>query len=161
VRAVANRDDSGRAGRHDDEVKSLTAQIPFLDEEIAALHRRLADSPRQVGPIGERLEETYGLLSGVSARNERLAATPFAARDQIVALKEEADRLALPRSGSGVFLDPYEDDAADVVGGGCKMRVNGPQGPTGNEPRGRGSRVCSDFVPAGLGGTPAGDDSAR
>src|SRR5260370_6951401 len=48
VRGVATRDDSGRVSRHDDEVKSLTAQISFLDEEIAVLRRRLADSPRQV-----------------------------------------------------------------------------------------------------------------
>jgi hypothetical protein len=38
---VATRDDSGRASRHDDEVKSLTAQVSFLDEEIAVLRRRL------------------------------------------------------------------------------------------------------------------------
>jgi hypothetical protein len=43
---VAARDEGGRASRHDDEVSSLTAQISFLDEEIAVLRRRLADSPR-------------------------------------------------------------------------------------------------------------------
>jgi proteasome-associated ATPase len=121
---VPSRDDSGRASRHDDEVRSLTAQISFLDEEIAVLRRRLADSPRQVRMLEDRLRETEGSLSGVSAQNERLAATLREARDQIIALKEEVDRLAQPPSGFGVFLNACEDDTADVFTGGRKMRVN-------------------------------------
>ena len=121
---MPNRDESGRASRHDDEVKSLTAQISFLDEEIAVLRRRLADSPRQVRMLEDRLRETEGSLSGVTAQNERLAATLREARDQIIALKEEVDRLAQPPSGFGVFLNACEDDTADVFTGGRKMRVN-------------------------------------
>ena len=121
---MANRDESARASRHEDEVKSLTAQISFLDEEIAVLRRRLADSPRQVRLLEERLREAEGSLSGVSAQNERLAATLREARDQIVALKEEVDRLAQPPSGFGIFLNACEDDTADVFTGGRKMRVN-------------------------------------
>jgi proteasome-associated ATPase len=121
---VATRDDSGRASRHEDEVKSLTAQISFLDEEIAVLRRRLADSPRQVRLLEDRLRESEGSLSGVSAQNERLATTLREARDQIVALKEEVDRLAQPPSGFGVFLNSNDDDTCDVFTGGRKMRVN-------------------------------------
>jgi proteasome-associated ATPase len=121
---VATRDDSGRASRHEDEVKSLTAQISFLDEEIAVLRRRLADSPRQVRLLEDRLRESEGSLSGVTAQNERLATTLREARDQIVALKEEVDRLAQPPSGFGVFLNPNDDDTCDVFTGGRKMRVN-------------------------------------
>jgi proteasome-associated ATPase len=124
VRAVATRDESGRASRHEDEVKSLTAQISFLDEEIAVLRRRLADSPRQVRLLEDRLRETEGSLTGVTAQNERLAGTLREARDQIVALKEEVDRLAQPPSGFGVFLNATEDGTADVFTGGRKMRVN-------------------------------------
>jgi proteasome-associated ATPase len=120
---VATRDESGR-GRHEDEMRSLTAQISFLDEEIAVLRRRLADSPRQVRLLEDRLRETEGSLNGVTAQNERLAATLREARDQIVALKEEVDRLAQPPSGFGVFLSACEDDTADVFTGGRKMRVN-------------------------------------
>ncbi len=121
---MATRDDSGRASRHEDEVRSLTAQISFLDEEIAVLRRRLADSPRQVRLLEDRLRETEGSLTGVTAQNERLAATLREARDQIVALKEEVDRLAQPPSGFGVFLNANEDDTCDVFTGGRKMRVN-------------------------------------
>src|SRR5215472_3868933 len=123
VRAVPTRDESGRS-RHEDEVKSLSAQISFLDEEIAVLRRRLADSPRQVRLLEDRLREAEGNLNGVTAQNERLAATLREARDQIVALKEEVDRLAQPPSGFGVFLQPNEDDTCDVFTGGRKMRVN-------------------------------------
>jgi proteasome-associated ATPase len=105
-------------------VKSLTAQISFLDEEIAVLRRRLADSPRQVRLLEDRLREAEGNLTGVTAQNERMAATLREARDQIVALKEEVDRLAQPPSGFGVFLQANEDDTCDVFTGGRKMRVN-------------------------------------
>ncbi len=121
---MATRDESGRASRHEDEVKSLAAQISFLDEEIAVLRRRLADSPRQVRLLEDRLRETEGSLTGVTGQNERLATTLREARDQIVALKEEVDRLAQPPSGFGVFLNPNEDDTCDVFTGGRKMRVN-------------------------------------
>jgi proteasome-associated ATPase len=121
---VAARDESGRASRHEDEVSSLTAQISFLDEEIAVLRRRLADSPRQVRLLEERLRETEASLASVTSQNERLASTLREARDQIVALKEEVDRLAQPPSGFGVFLSAQEDNTADVFTGGRKMRVN-------------------------------------
>src|ERR1700747_3671766 len=93
---MAAREEGGRSSRHEDEVKSLTAQISFLDEEIAVLRRRLADSPRQVRMLEDRLRETEGSLSGVTAQNERLATTLREARDQIVALKEEGDRVGPP-----------------------------------------------------------------
>ena len=121
---MAARDESGRASRHEDEVSSLTAQISFLDEEIAVLRRRLADSPRQVRLLEERLRETEASLTSVTSQNERLASTLREARDQIVALKEEVDRLAQPPSGFGVFLAACEDSTADVFTGGRKMRVN-------------------------------------
>src|ERR1700730_721539 len=124
VRAVATREERGRDPRHEDEVKSLTAQISFLDEEIAVLRRRRAHSPRQVRLLEDRLRETEGSLNGVTVQNERLAATLREARDQIVALKEEVDRLAQPPSGFGVFLNACDDDTADVFTGGRKMRVN-------------------------------------
>ena len=121
---MTNKDDSSRASRHDDEVQGLTAQISFLDEEIAALRRRLADSPRQARLLEERLRETEASLAAVTAQNERLTGTLREARDQIVALKEEVDRLAQPPSGFGIFLSGTGDNTADVFTGGRKMRVH-------------------------------------
>jgi len=121
---VATRDDGSFAGRHDDQVKSLTTQISFLEEEVAVLRRRLTDSPRQARLLEERLGEAEARLSTVNRQNERMADTLREARDQIVALKEEVDRLTKPPSGFGIFLNACEDGAADVFTGGRKMRVN-------------------------------------
>jgi proteasome-associated ATPase len=121
---VATRDDGSLSARHDDQVKGLTTQISFLEEEVAVLRRRLADSPRQARLVEERLRETEARLGAITGQNERLADTLREARDQIVALKEEVDRLAKPPSGFGVFLGACEDGTADVFTGGRKMRVS-------------------------------------
>jgi proteasome-associated ATPase len=121
---VASRDEGSRTARHDDQVQGLTTQISFLEEEVAVLRRRLADAPRHVRLLEERLRETEASLSAVTSQNERLADTLREARDQIVALKEEVDRLAQPPSGFGVFLEACEDGTADVFTGGRKMRVS-------------------------------------
>jgi proteasome-associated ATPase len=121
---VASRDDDARATRHEQEVSDLSTQISFLEEEVAVLRRRLSDSPRQVRVLEERLRDAQVNLAAVTSQNERLAATLREARDQIVALKEEVDRLAQPPSGFGIFLEGREDGTVDVFTGGRKMRVN-------------------------------------
>jgi proteasome-associated ATPase len=123
---MASRDDSARAARHDDEVrvKVLTDQVSFLEEEVAALRSKLADSPRTSRLLEERLNQTDAALASLTGQNERLTATLREARDQIVALKEEVDRLAQPPSGFGIFLSANEDGTADVFTGGRKMRVS-------------------------------------
>jgi proteasome-associated ATPase len=121
---VAPRDDDARAARHEQEVSDLSTQISFLEEEVAVLRRRLSDSPRQVRSLEERLRDAQVSLAAVTGQNERLAATLREARDQIVALKEEVDRLAQPPSGFGIFLETRDDGTVDVFTGGRKMRVN-------------------------------------
>src|SRR5215471_11672879 len=96
------RDENAHSARRDDEVTVLTTQVSFLEEEVAALRSRLADSPRQTHLLEQRLREAESNLSSVTGQNERLAGTLREARDQIVALKEEVDRLAQPPSGFGV-----------------------------------------------------------
>jgi len=121
---MASRDESVHSGRHDDEVKVLTTQVSFLEEEVTALRSRLADTPRQAHLLEQRLREAESSLSALTSQNERLAATLREARDQIVALKEEVDRLAQPPSGFGIFLQATPDGTADVFTGGRKMRVS-------------------------------------
>src|SRR6202044_2096175 len=100
---MASRDDSVYSGRHDDEVKVLTTQISFLEEEVAALRGRLADSPRQAHLLEQRLREAEANIAAISGQNERLAGTLREARDQIIALKEEVDRLGQAPRGVGGF----------------------------------------------------------
>ncbi len=121
---MATQDEGSRTARHDDQVQGLTTQISFLEEEVAVLRRRLADSPRHSRLLEDRLRETEASLATVTGQNQRLADTLREARDQIVALKEEVDRLAQPPSGFGVFLEACEDGTVDVFTGGRKMRVS-------------------------------------
>jgi proteasome-associated ATPase len=106
------------------EASELRRQIQFLEEETALLRRRLHDSPRQVRVLEERLLETKGQLAQALSQNERLAATLREAREQIVALKEEVEKLTAPPSGYGVFLSVNEDGTIDISTGGRKLRVN-------------------------------------
>jgi proteasome-associated ATPase len=122
---VAARDDAeARAAQREREVADLTTQVSFLQEEITALRRKLTESPRQARILEERLHDIQANLAAVTGQNERLVATLKEARDQIVALKEEVDRLAQPPSGFGVFLEAREDGTVEVFTGGRKLRVN-------------------------------------
>ncbi|GAA2372139.1 proteasome ATPase [Nonomuraea africana] len=122
---MAARDDAeARAAQREREVADLSTQVSFLQEEITALRRKLAESPRQARVLEERLHEAQANLAAVTSQNERLVATLKEARDQIVALKEEVDRLAQPPSGFGVFLEAREDGTVEVFTGGRKLRVN-------------------------------------
>jgi proteasome-associated ATPase len=122
---VAARDDAGaRRAQHDMEMRDLQSQVSILEEEISVLRRKLAESPRQVRVLEDRLHEAQANLAAVTGQNERLVATLKEAREQIIALKEEVDRLAQPPSGFGVFLEAREDGTVDIFTGGRKLRVN-------------------------------------
>ncbi|MEU0304535.1 proteasome ATPase [Streptomyces sp. NPDC006175] len=121
---AAHDDDTNRGNRPGRGSEDPAGQVAYLEQEIAVLRRKLADSPRHTRILEERIVELQTNLAGVSAQNERLANTLREARDQIVALKEEVDRLAQPPAGFGVFLQANEDDTCDIFTGGRKLRVN-------------------------------------
>jgi proteasome-associated ATPase len=73
--------------------------------------------------LEDRLAEAQARVAALSDRNERLAETLREARDQMVQLKEEIDRLAQPPSGYGVFLEAFEDGTVDIFTSGRKLRV--------------------------------------
>jgi proteasome-associated ATPase len=121
---AAHDDDINRGTRPGEGSEDPSGQVAYLEQEIAVLRRKLADSPRHTRILEERIVELQTNLAGVSAQNERLSNTLREARDQIVALKEEVDRLAQPPAGFGVFLEANEDGTADIFTGGRKLRVN-------------------------------------
>lgn len=121
---AAHDDDINRGIRPGRGSEDPAGQVAYLEQEIAVLRRKLADSPRHTRILEERIVELQTNLAGVSAQNERLANTLREARDQIVALKEEVDRLAQPPAGFGVFLQVNEDGTCDIFTGGRKLRVN-------------------------------------
>ena len=122
ARGSASGDDA-QAARGTGGLAELTAQVGYLEQEVSGLRRKLADSPRQVRSLEEGLASAQASLAGVSTQNDRLVGTLRDARDQIVALKEEVERLAQPPSGYGVFLARHENDSVDIFTGGRKLRV--------------------------------------
>jgi len=94
---------------------------------------------REAAALREQLEATVGAGSGLrtardvqqlearidslAARNAKLMDTLKEARQQLLALREEVDRLGQPPSGYGVLLATYEDETVDVFTSGRKMRL--------------------------------------
>ncbi|WP_116048041.1 proteasome ATPase [Amycolatopsis palatopharyngis] len=99
-------------------------QVRFLQEEVTLLRRKLTDSPRQNRVLEQRLAEATERVSQLTERNNKLIETLREARGQLLALREEVDRLAQPPSGYGVFVGAYEDNTVDVFTSGRKMRVS-------------------------------------
>ena len=118
-----NGPDEFRARRERD-VTALLSQISYLEEEIGLLRRKVAESPRQLRLLEERVAEAEGRAAFLSERNDKLAGTLRDAREQLVTLKEEVDRLGQPPSGYGVFLTRHDDGTVDVFTGGRKLRVS-------------------------------------
>ena len=95
-------------------------EVAYLRAEVEHLRRRLGTERS----TDSRLTELEAKLSATNSQNERLTSTLREARDQIVTLKEEVDRLAQPPTGFGTFLQRNGDDTVDVFTGGRKLRVN-------------------------------------
>jgi proteasome-associated ATPase len=110
-------------GAEGQDTAQLLSQLSYLEAEVGELRRRLADGPEGSRQLDQRLVDTQRSLAAVTAQNERLASTLREARDQIMTLKEEVDRLAQPPTGFGTFLARNDDDTVDVFTGGRKLRV--------------------------------------
>src|SRR4051794_3774489 len=102
------------AARRERDVSALLTQITYLEEEIGLLRRKVADSPRQVRALEERIAEAEGRAAFLSERNDKLAATLRDAREQLVTLKEEVNRLGHPPSGYGLLLTRHKDGTDDA-----------------------------------------------
>ena len=120
---MAGRESGPQGPRDPQQLRDLETQKAFLSDEVEMLRRRLAESPRQVRALEDRLSAVQSDLSAATGQNDRLVATLREARDQIVSLKEEVDRLAQPPSGYGTYLCTHEDGTLDVFTGGRKLRV--------------------------------------
>ncbi|HEY6424022.1 MAG TPA: proteasome ATPase [Pseudonocardiaceae bacterium] len=101
----------------------LAAQIRVLEDEVTLLRRRVTESPRHVRLLEERLAEASATITQLTERNTKLVETLRDARSQLLALREEVDRLAQPPSGYGVFVAGFHDGTVDVFTSGRRMRV--------------------------------------
>jgi proteasome-associated ATPase len=101
----------------------LLRQVRALEDELAVLRRRVATSPDRVHALESRLAALQTSLEATATQNERLVRTLKEAREQIVTLKSEVDRLAQPPSGFGTIVEVGDEGTVDVLTGGRKMRV--------------------------------------
>ncbi len=113
------------AGRVPDaEREALLVQIGALREELSRLRERVSAHPHDLAILERRLTDARAEARASTANNERLASTLREARDQIVTLKGEVDRLAQPPASFGVFIAAAEERTADIFTSGRKMRVS-------------------------------------
>jgi proteasome-associated ATPase len=100
------------------ELEELRREAAVLREQLdnAAGSHGSGRSPRDVHQLEARIDS-------LASRNSKLMETLKEARQQLLALREEVDRLGQPPSGYGVLLATHEDDTLDVFTSGRKMRL--------------------------------------
>jgi len=91
-------------------------ELEALRAEAAGLRRQLAESP-------DHSRELESRVDSLTIRNTKLMDTLKEARQQLVALREEVDRLGQPPSGYGVLVAVHDDQTVDVFTSGRKMRL--------------------------------------
>ncbi len=97
--------------------------LDALSAEVAHLRARLADGPRRLRSLEERLLETKGQLAQAVSQNDKLTYTLREAREQIANLRDEVDKLSQPPAAYGVVVGKNDDSTVDVLTSGRKMRV--------------------------------------
>ena len=97
---------------------ALRREIVRLQHEV----ERLA-ATRTPGGAGDEIDRLRAQVAQLGSQNERLAGTLRDAREQIIQLKAEVDRLAQPPNTFGVYVGPAEDGTVEVISSGRKMRV--------------------------------------
>ncbi|MDQ3962818.1 MAG: proteasome ATPase, partial [Actinomycetota bacterium] len=122
--AVSDSELERRISQYDREVSELQGQVKLLEEELALTRRKTEMAPRRIHELERKLSETSAELGTARTNNEKLASTLKEAREQLVAMKEEIEKLSKPPASYGIYLETYEDSTADVFTNGRKLRVN-------------------------------------
>ncbi|CAM3364648.1 proteasome ATPase [Mycobacterium frederiksbergense] len=101
------------------------AELERLRREAAALREQLEGTVGAGSGLrtARDVQQLEARIDSLSARNAKLMDTLKEARQQLLALREEVDRLGQPPSGYGVLLATYEDETVDVFTSGRKMRL--------------------------------------
>jgi proteasome-associated ATPase len=97
---------------------TLRQELARLREEVEVLR-----AGRTGGLASEQIARLRAQVHQLTTQNERLTSTLRDAREQIVALKAEVDRLAQPPNTFGVYLGEAEEGTVEVMSSGRKMRV--------------------------------------
>lgn len=114
--------ESNRSDALGDSDGADSAELEQLRREASLLREQLqAVAGGQRG--SQEVQQLEARIDSLASRNTKLMDTLKDARQQLLALREEVDRLGQPPSGYGVLLDVQEDDTVDVFTSGRKMRL--------------------------------------
>lgn len=111
---------TGEPGSHD---AATQREVELLRSEIASLRRRVTEQPGRVRTLEDRVALLQRQADDLLNRNERLQRTLGDAREQLVTLRTEVDRLAQPPNGYATYVESHADGTVDVVQAGRKLRV--------------------------------------
>ena len=102
------------------------AELEDLRREAAVLREQLGSrtGPQDTSRVSRDMRALESQIDSLSTRNAKLMDTLKDARQQLLALREEVDRLGQPPSGYGVLLGTHDDETVDVFTSGRRMRVN-------------------------------------
>jgi len=101
------------------------AELEQLRREAAVLREQLENAAGEHNPTraARDVHQLEARIDSLAARNSKLMETLKEARQQLLALREEVDRLGQPPSGYGVLLAAHDDETVDVFTSGRKMRL--------------------------------------
>ncbi|MDX1872832.1 proteasome ATPase [Mycolicibacterium sp. 120266] len=101
------------------------AELERLRQETAALREQLENAVGASSGLrtARDVHQLEARIDSLASRNAKLMDTLKEARQQLLALREEVDRLGQPPSGYGVLLATHDDDTVDVFTSGRKMRL--------------------------------------
>lgn len=124
---MSNMGESGHFEAFDGSVSGDEfAELAELRREAAVLREQLegAPGPQNVARASRDVRQLEAHIDSLTTRNAKLTDTLKDARQQLLALREEVDRLGQPPSGYGVLLGVHDDGTVDVFTSGRRMRLN-------------------------------------
>ena len=73
--------------------------------------------------VEDARRDTHPQLADAVRQNDKLWRALHEARNEIMALRAEVDKLSAPPSTYGVYLSAHDDDTVDILAQGRKVRV--------------------------------------
>jgi proteasome-associated ATPase len=121
----SERSEPFRIPRETDMSSGDAAELEQLRREAAVLREQLEQAAGSHGSArsARDVHQLEARIDSLASRNSKLMETLKEARQQLLALREEVDRLGQPPSGYGVLLFAHDDETVDVFTSGRKMRL--------------------------------------
>jgi len=115
---------ASKISQYEAEIGKLQDQIKTLEDESEGLLRNLEKTINQYEVLKRKYYQTSEQMNSGRKQNEKLAAALQDAKNQIVALKEEIDKLCAPPNSYGTFRRGNDDGTIDISIDGRTLKVN-------------------------------------